>query len=97
MKNIHIAFNLNQMDSFGNKPIGLLFWSLAHKTLFSNEKLRLLITSEIQLNCLCNYDNEIPMNPLSFNYIHSRTDDIPYPPIKSEWYTNITINSCNCS
>jgi len=77
-------FNLNQTDSFGNKPIGLLFWSLPRKTLFSNEKLRLLITSEIQLNCLCNYDNEIPMNPLSFNYIHSKTDDIPYPPIKSD-------------
>jgi ankyrin repeat protein len=77
------AFNLTLTDSYGNTPIGLLFWSLPHKTSFSKEKLRLLITSSKQLDCLCNYDNEIVSNPLSFNYIHSRTEDIPYPPVKS--------------
>ena len=77
------AFNLNQMDSFGNTAACLLFWSLAHKTTFSNEKLRLLISSEKQLNNLCNYDNEIAMNPLSFGYIQSKTEDISYPPMKT--------------
>ncbi|CAF0916058.1 unnamed protein product [Rotaria sp. Silwood1] len=76
-------FNLNQSDSFGNTANSLLFWSLPYKTSFSNEKLRLLITSGKQIDCLCNYDNEIPMNPLSFGYIDSSIKDISYPPVKS--------------
>ncbi|CAF3964350.1 unnamed protein product [Rotaria sp. Silwood2] len=76
-------FNLNQTDSFGNTANSLLFWSLPYKTSFSNEKLRLLITSGKQLDCLCNYDNEIAINPLSFGYIDSSIKNISYPPTKS--------------
>jgi hypothetical protein len=75
------AFNLTQTDKFGNTPIGLLFWSLGYKTSFANDKLRLLISSEKYLNCLCNYDNEIACDPLSFNY--PRVEEISYPPMKS--------------
>jgi ankyrin repeat protein len=75
-------FNLNQIDQFGNTPIGLLFWSLGSKTSFANDKLRLIISSENYLNCLCNYDNEIVCDPLSFHY--TRTEEISsYPSIKS--------------
>jgi ankyrin repeat protein len=76
-------FNLNQTDAFGNTAVCLLFWSIAHKTTFSNEQLRLLIPLGERLDRLCNYDNETAINPLSFGYIHSVTEDIPYPPIKS--------------
>ena len=77
------AFNLNQADSFGNTASSLLFWSLPRKKAFSKEKLRLLIASEKQLDCLCNYDNEIAINPLSFGCMNSLTEDIPYPPVKT--------------
>ncbi|CAF3484731.1 unnamed protein product [Rotaria sordida] len=76
-------FNLNQTDSFDNTANSLLFWSLPYKTSFSNEKLRLLITSGKQLDCLCNYNNEIAMNPWSFGYIDSSIEDKSYPPTKS--------------
>ena len=39
MKNIHIEFNLNQMDSFENTAIGLLFWQMAVKHQFQKNKL----------------------------------------------------------
>ncbi len=79
-----IEFNLNQIDSFENTPIGLLFWKIASKTTFSEEQIRLLITSSKQLDCLCNYDNEIAMNPLSFGYIEPIIEKIFYPPTKSD-------------
>ncbi|CAF3379069.1 unnamed protein product [Rotaria sp. Silwood1] len=79
-----IEFNLNQIDSFDNTAIGLLFWTIASATSFQNEKIRSLITSSKQLDCLCNYDNEIAMNPLSFGYIDSSIEKNLYPPIKSD-------------
>jgi ankyrin repeat protein len=48
------------------------------------EQIRLLITSEKELDCLCNYDNDIAMNPLSFGYVDSIIEKISYPPIKSD-------------
>jgi ankyrin repeat protein len=79
-----IEFNLNQTDLFENTAIGLLFWKIASKTSFSNESIRLLIKSNKQLNCLCNYDNDIAMNPLSFGYIEPLIEKLVYPPIKSD-------------
>ena len=76
-------FHTTPKDNFQNTLIGLLFWSLGHKTNFSNEKLRLLISSGKELDCLCNYENENLINPLSFNYTPSLIDEIPYPPVKS--------------
>jgi ankyrin repeat protein len=79
-----IEFNLNQIDLFENTAISLLFWRIASKTSFSKEDIRLLITSNKQLDCLCNYDNEIAMNPLSFGYVDPLIEKIFYPPIKSD-------------
>ena len=77
-------FNLYQADAFGNKPVGLLFWSLGTKTTFTNEKLRTIIPSGQNLDCLCNYNNEIALDPLSFNCTRSITQEIGYPPIQSD-------------
>ncbi|CAF1193546.1 unnamed protein product [Rotaria sordida] len=77
-------FSLNQIDSFDNTPIGLLFWTIGSETSFKNEQICSLITSRKQLDCLCNYDNEIAMNPLSFGYIDSSIEKNLYPPIKSD-------------
>ena len=79
-----IEFNLNQMDSFENPAIGLLFWTIGSETSVSKEQISSLITSSKQLDCLCNYDNEIAMNPLSFGYINSSIEKVSYPPMKSE-------------
>ncbi|CAF4358739.1 unnamed protein product, partial [Rotaria sp. Silwood2] len=79
-----IEFNLNQIDLFGNTAIGLLFWTIASATSFKNEQIHSLITSSKQLDCLCNYDNEIAMNPLSFGYIDSSIEKNLYPPLKSD-------------
>ncbi|CAF5184135.1 unnamed protein product, partial [Rotaria magnacalcarata] len=73
-------FDLNQLDAFGNTAYSLLFWSLPAKESFLNDKLRLLITSGKQLDCLCNYDNELIVDPLSFGYINSSNEDKFYPP-----------------
>jgi ankyrin repeat protein len=37
-----------------------------------------------ELDCLCNYDNDIAMNPLSFGYVDPIIGKIFYPPIKSD-------------
>jgi len=76
------ACNLYQTDSFNNTANGLLFWSLPYKTTFSNKKIRLLITSGKQLDCLCTYNNEIATNPLSFGHINSGMENIPYTTVK---------------
>ncbi|CAF3181779.1 unnamed protein product [Rotaria socialis] len=76
-------FDLNQLDAFGNTAYSLLFWSLPAKESFLNDKLRLLITSGKQLDRLCNYDNELIVDPLSFGYINSSNEDKFYPPNKS--------------
>ncbi|CAF3795485.1 unnamed protein product [Adineta steineri] len=77
------TFDLYQIDSFNNTANGLLFWSLGSNKTFSNEKLRLLILSGKQLDCLCNYNDEILLNSLSFGYIHSIKNNISYPPMVS--------------
>jgi len=79
-----IEFNINQTDAFENTAIGLLFWKIPSKELTVKEQIRLLITSTKELNCLCNYDNDIAMNPLSFGYVDSIIEKISYPPIKSD-------------
>lgn len=79
-----IEFNLNQTDGFKNTPIGLLFWRMGAEKSFKNTEIRSLITSSKQLDCLCNYDNEIAMNPLSFGHINSSLETNFYPPEKSE-------------
>jgi ankyrin repeat protein len=79
-----IEFNLNQMDSFENPATGLLFWSIGSETSASKEPISSLITSGKQLDCLCNYDNEIAMNPLSFGSTNSSIEKVSYPPMKSE-------------
>ena len=71
--------NFYQTDSFNNTAYGLLFWSLST---IDKQFIQRLITSEKSLDCLCNYQNENSINPLSFGYINSNS--ISYPPIKSE-------------
>jgi ankyrin repeat protein len=78
-----IEFNLNQLDIFENTAIGLLFWTTT-ETSVSHTQISSLITSSKQLDCLCNYDNEIAMNPLSFGYTNSSIEKISYPPMKSD-------------
>ena len=77
-------FNLLQADGFENRPVGLLFWSLGSKTTFANEKLRSIIPSGQHLNILCNYNNEMAVDPLSFNYVRSITHEPVYPPVQSD-------------
>ena len=74
-----LEFHLNQTDAFGNTPVGLLFW-----TLLSNEQIRALITSTKQFDCLCNYDNDIAINPLAFGHVAPIVQKISYPPMKSD-------------
>ena len=77
--------NFNQVDSFGNTAYGLLFWSSATQSSFDRELLRTFITSGKSIDCLCNYDNEIAINPLSFGSISSSSgNSIPYPPVITE-------------
>ncbi|CAF4352319.1 unnamed protein product, partial [Rotaria sp. Silwood2] len=74
--------NFNQTDSFGNTAYSLLFWFSATKSSFDREFLRKLITSGKSLDCLCNYDNEIVMDSLSFDRINSLLENIIlYPPV----------------
>jgi ankyrin repeat protein len=79
-----IELNLNQMDLYENPANGLLFWTVGSETSFENKQIQSLITSGKQLDCLCNYQNEIVMNPLSFDYKDSSIDNIVYPPMKSD-------------
>ena len=71
--------DLNQKDGSGNTPIALLFWSLAHSATFPSEQIRSLITSGEQLDCLCNYENQSMVDPLSFGYLHPQEEEKPYP------------------
>ncbi|UJR19473.1 hypothetical protein I4U23_022604 [Adineta vaga] len=79
---LHNKLDFNQTDAFGNTAYSLLFWSTTTKTSFDNEFLRKLIISGRSIDCLCNYDNSITRNPLSFGQINSNV--IPYPPDKSD-------------
>ena len=79
-----IKLDLNQSDAFKNTATGLLFWTSALKRSCENEHIRSLITDSRKLNCLCNYDNEIAMNPLSFGYVNASIEKNFYPPIKSD-------------
>ena len=74
-----LEFHFNQTDLYENTPSGLLFWNLQ-----SDERIRPLITSTKQLDCLCNYDNEIAMNPLAFGNVEPLVEKITYPPLKSD-------------
>lgn len=74
--------NFNQTDSFGNTAYGLLFWSSATQTSFDQGFFRILITSGKSIDCLCNYDNQIAIDPLSFGCINSSSGNIiSYPPM----------------
>lgn len=85
--------NLSQKDGSGNKPIALLFWSLAHRSTFPSEQMRLLITSGEQLDCLCNYDNQAMIDPLSFEYLHAQEQEKPYPSEESKDRTSPLIHA----
>lgn len=88
-----IELNLNQIDAFDNTAIGLLFWTIPSNVTFDQERIRSLITSSKQLDCLCHYDNESAINPLSFGYINSSTKTNRYPPMKSDnSSTNVRIS-----
>lgn len=76
-------FDLSKTDGFGNTAYGLLFWSLPYKKSFDFVQLRGLIKTGSQLDCLCNYDNEIVMDPLSFGYLDPSIQSRPYPPNKT--------------
>ncbi|CAF1343422.1 unnamed protein product [Rotaria magnacalcarata] len=76
--------NLNQTDSFENTSISLLFWNIASDKSFKSKEIGSIITSGQQLDCLCNYDNGIAMNPLSFGYVNPSIEKAIYPPEKSD-------------
>ena len=79
-----VDFTLNRPDAFENTAFGLLFWKIASKELTKKEQIRSLMISTKELDCLCNYDNDIAMNPLSFGYVDPIIGKIFYPPIKSD-------------
>ena len=79
-----IEFSSHQVDASGNTAVGLLFWSLTSATTFDADELRPWIKSPTQLDCLCNYDNEIAMNPFSFGYLASSMPTVVYPPTKAD-------------
>lgn len=74
------AYNLAQTDASKNTAVGLLFWSAVRKTNLPQDKLRTLVTSAKQLDCLCNYDNAIAREPLSFGTVSQQTIAESYPP-----------------
>ena len=76
---MEFEFHFNQTDLYENTPSGLLFWNLQ-----SDERIRPLITSTKQSNCLCNYDNEIPMNPLASGNVEPLVEKITYSPLQSD-------------
>jgi len=74
--------NFNQTHSFDNTAYGLLFWSSVTQTSFDQGFFRILITSGKSIDCLCNYDNQIAIDPLSFGCINSSSGNIiSYPPM----------------
>ncbi|CAF3862176.1 unnamed protein product [Adineta steineri] len=75
-------FSLNQLDTYDNPAISLLFWTT--KTEINKNKIQSLVIYGKQLDCLCNYQNEIAMNPLSFGYNDSSDTNESYPPMKSD-------------
>ncbi|CAF3244348.1 unnamed protein product [Rotaria sp. Silwood2] len=86
--------NFNQIDAYGNTAYGLLFWSSATKSSFNKEFLQKLIISSKSMDCLCNYDNEIALNPLSFGRMNSSLNiTISYPPMISEYTSNHILTS----
>ncbi|UJR15954.1 hypothetical protein I4U23_002874 [Adineta vaga] len=76
--------DLNRVDAFENSAIGLFFWTVRSETNIPEKTIESLLASNKQLNCLCNYQNEIVMNPLSFGYNDLLTDNYSYPPHKSD-------------
>ena len=79
--------DFNQTDSFDNTAYGLLFCSLVTNKSYDKDFFQKLIISTKSLDCLCNYDNEIVINPLSFGYINSEYL-ITYPPEQSQYTLN---------
>ena len=80
--------NFNQTDSYGNTAYGLLFWSGIMHGSFDKEFLRTVITSGKSIDCLCNYDNEIVLNLLSFGQMNvSEKNSLSYPPMESKYKT----------
>ncbi|CAF0987776.1 unnamed protein product [Adineta steineri] len=75
-------FSLNQLDTYENPAISLLFRTT--KTEIKKNEIQLLVIYGKQLDCLCNYQNEIAMNPLSFGYNDSSDTNESYPPMKSD-------------
>ena len=67
--------DFNQIDSLNNSAYGLLFCALAMKKTFERGFLQTLITSGQSLDCLCHWDCEIAMNPLSFGCGNSLSKD----------------------
>lgn len=81
--------DFNQTDASNNPAYGLLFWSAGTQSSVSTDQLRLLISSGQQLDCVCNYDNGVAIDPLSFGCVDSSsTKANAYPPIKADTGSN---------
>ncbi|CAF1463911.1 unnamed protein product [Didymodactylos carnosus] len=77
--------NFNQTDAFRNTDYGLLFWSSPKQASFDTQFLQRLITAGHSIDC----NNEVAINPLSFDYMHSSSNTIyPYRLIKSNHPSN---------
>ncbi|CAF0863254.1 unnamed protein product [Adineta ricciae] len=79
-----LKFNLDRVDGSGNSAIGSLFWRVGSDTSLSASDIQPFLQSSKQLDCLCNYQNEIATNPLSFGYSDVSTENYTYPPPKTD-------------
>lgn len=81
--------DLYQIDGYGNTAYGLLFWHEAMKSSIDKIFLKTLITSNKAVDCLCNYDNSIAREPLSFGFMNSTAVNIiAQTPIESRNASN---------
>ena len=85
--------DFNQLDAFQNTPTGLLFWKIGSNQTFAHDQLRPFIKSSQQLDCLCNYDNDIAMNPFSFGYTEPILDKLVYPPNNADNQTSNNVRT----
>ncbi|CAF3833248.1 unnamed protein product [Rotaria sordida] len=75
--------DFNQTDRYGNSAYALLFWNSAGNSAIDKGFLRTIIPSGRSLDCLCNYENRVVRNPLSFNFINaSSKNTIPQTPVE---------------
>lgn len=85
--------DLKQTDGSKNTAIGLLFWSCVDQTTIPEKDIRSLIQSGKDLDCLCNYPNQVLVDTLSFDYIPADKQYRTYPSKNSNPRTSPLIHA----